>query len=100
VPGVPVGTALLNTVAASATASYIAAHLSPRTLTRGGPSHQLTGLALVHGYSAALWVSAAIFAGGAVLAGLLLRWGPLTARATVAAEADVTAVEPAATSRP
>jgi EmrB/QacA subfamily drug resistance transporter len=80
--GGSVGTALLNTVAASATASYIAAHLSPRTLTHGGPSHELIGLALVHGYSTAMSVSAGIFAGGAVVAGLLLRWGPLTPRRT------------------
>jgi EmrB/QacA subfamily drug resistance transporter len=74
--GGSVGTALLNTVAASATASYLAAHVSP--FTREPVPRELIGLALVHGYSTALWVSAAIFAGGAVLAGLLLRWGPLT----------------------
>jgi hypothetical protein len=55
----------------------------------------LVSLALVHGYSTALWVSAGIFAGGAVLAGLLLRWGPLTARAAAPAGSGVTAAEPA-----
>ncbi|MBO0817032.1 MAG: MFS transporter [Actinobacteria bacterium] len=71
--GGSIGVALLNTVAASATASYITAHVA-----RGGPGRELIGLALVHGYTTALWLSAAIFAGGAVLAGLLLRSGPLT----------------------
>ena len=76
--GGSIGTALLNTLAASATAQYLAAHLSPGTLSGGRPSPGLAGLALVHGYDTAFWWSAAIFAGGAVIAGLLLRRGPLT----------------------
>ena len=35
--GGSIGTSLLNTVAASATASYLAAHLSPRTMVAGQP---------------------------------------------------------------
>jgi hypothetical protein len=78
--GGSIGTALLNTLAASATAQYLAAHLSPGTLSGGRPGPELAGLALVHGYDTAFWWSAAIFAGGAVVAGLLLRRGPLTRR--------------------
>jgi EmrB/QacA subfamily drug resistance transporter len=76
--GGSIGTALLNTVAASATAQYLASHLSPGTLSGGWPGPELVGLGLVHGYDTAFWWSAAIFAGGAVIAGLLLRRGPLT----------------------
>jgi EmrB/QacA subfamily drug resistance transporter len=76
--GGSVGTSLLNTIFASAVASYIAAHLSPATAVRGRPSPQLTGLALIHGYTVAFWVSAAIFAGGAIVAVALFRNGPLT----------------------
>jgi len=75
--GGSIGTALLNTMAASATASFVLAHASPQTLVRGRPSQQLLGQALVHGYTTAFWWSAGIFACGAVVAGLLFRWGPL-----------------------
>jgi hypothetical protein len=77
--GGSIGTSLLNTIFASAVASYIAAHLSPATAVHGRPSPQLSGLALIHGYTVAFWVSAAIFAGGALLAVALFRNGPLTA---------------------
>ena len=76
--GGSIGTALLNTIAASAAASYIAAHLSQATLVHGRPSPGLLGLGLVHGYTTAFWWSAAIFACGAVVAGALMRRGPLT----------------------
>jgi EmrB/QacA subfamily drug resistance transporter len=72
--GGSVGTALLNTIFASAVASYIAAHLAAaRIIGRQG----LTGLALAHGYDTAFWWTASIFALGAVVAGILLRPGPL-----------------------
>jgi hypothetical protein len=77
--GGSIGTALLNTVAASATAQYLAAHLGQQA-PGGRPGPELAGLALVHGYDTAFWWSAAIFAGGAVIAGLLLRRGPLAPR--------------------
>jgi hypothetical protein len=76
--GGSIGTSLLNTIFASAVASYIAAHLSPATTVGGRPSPQLNGLALIHGYTVAFWVSAAIFAGGALIAVALFRTGPLT----------------------
>ena len=78
--GGSIGTALLNTLAASATAQYLAAHLSQQALSGGRPSPELAGLALVHGYDTAFWWSAAVFAGGAVIAALLLRRGPLAPR--------------------
>ena len=76
--GGSIGISLLNTIFASAVASYLAAHISPATAIHGRPSPQLTGLALIHGYSTAFWCSAAILTCGAIVAGTLLRSGPLT----------------------
>ena len=56
--------------AAALVSSYSAIH--------GRPSPQLTGLALIHGYSTAFWCSAAILTCGAIVAATLLRSGPLT----------------------
>src|SRR5487761_954562 len=75
--GGSIGTSLLNTLAASATASYRAAHLTRGTLVNGRPSTQAVSLSLIHGYTTAFWWAAAIFAAGAVICGLLLRRGPL-----------------------
>ncbi len=68
--GGSIGTALLNTIAAGATSSYLA--------LRGRPSAELVRLAAIHGYTTVFWVCAGIFAGGAVICGALLRRGPLT----------------------
>jgi EmrB/QacA subfamily drug resistance transporter len=77
--GGSVGTSLLNTIFASAVASYFAAHLAAaRIIGR----QALTGLALAHGYDTAFWWTAGIFAGGAVIAGALLRPGPLDQQGT------------------
>jgi EmrB/QacA subfamily drug resistance transporter len=77
--GGSIGTSLLNTIFASATASYVAANIvKPGNLVAGHPAPQLIGLALVHGYTTAFWWAAAIFAAGAVISGGLMRWGPLT----------------------
>jgi hypothetical protein len=76
--GGSIGTSLLNTIFASAVASYVTAHIRPATAIHGRPSPQLTGLALIHGYSTAFWCSAAILTCGAIVAGTLLRSGPLT----------------------
>jgi hypothetical protein len=66
--GGSIGTALLNTIAASALASYLATHgLSPAAQIG----------AAVHSYVVAFWVSAAIFAGAAVVSGLVLPSGVL-----------------------
>jgi EmrB/QacA subfamily drug resistance transporter len=72
--GGSVGTSLLNTIFASAVASYLTAHLAAARLI----GHRaLTGLALAHGYDTAFWWIAGIFAVGAVVSGILLRRGPL-----------------------
>jgi hypothetical protein len=70
--GGAIGTALLNTIAASATTSYLAGHL------HGRPSPLLVHLALIHSYTTVFWWCAGIFAAGAVICGALLRRGPLT----------------------
>ena len=69
-----IGVSLLNTIFASAVASYITVHAASARLI-GRPA--LTGLALAHGYDTAFWWSAAIFASGALIGGALLRSGPL-----------------------
>ncbi|MEA2212650.1 MAG: hypothetical protein QOF83_2598 [Solirubrobacteraceae bacterium] len=76
--GGSLGTALLSTLAASATTSYVSAHLAGagaavRALGPDGAAHVkalLTAQAAVHGYTTAFLVSAGIFAVAAV-AGLL-----------------------------
>jgi hypothetical protein len=47
--GGSIGTALLNTIAASATASYLTGR------AHGRPAQPLAQLALVHGYTVAFW---------------------------------------------
>jgi predicted MFS family arabinose efflux permease len=64
--GGSVGTALLNTLAATAAASFAAAHVG-----RSG----LSQLAAVHSYVTAFWWSAAIFAVGALVTAVVLRPG-------------------------
>jgi EmrB/QacA subfamily drug resistance transporter len=74
--GGSIGTALLNTLAASALTSYL--------LTHGHSPLALAGAA-VHSYVVAFWVSAAILAGSAVVCGLVLPSGILTPAAGPAA---------------
>ena len=64
--GGSIGTALLSTIAASATTSFV-----PSNPTASDAMAQ----AAVHGYTTAFWWSAAIFAAGAVVTGLLMRSG-------------------------
>jgi EmrB/QacA subfamily drug resistance transporter len=64
--GGSIGTALLSTVAASATSSFAG---SQTTAT------DAMATAAVHGYTTAFWWSAAIFAAGAIVCGLLMRPG-------------------------
>jgi hypothetical protein len=75
--GGSIGTSLLTTLAASATAGYLAVHITSASLVHGHPAPRLAALAVVHGYSTAFMWSAAIFACGAVICGALLRRGPL-----------------------
>ena len=62
--GGAVGTALLNTLAATAVSDYIASH-------EAAPS--IAAEAAVHSYTVAYWWCAAFFVGGAVVAGALFR---------------------------
>jgi EmrB/QacA subfamily drug resistance transporter len=66
--GGSVGTALLNTIAASALTSYLLAHAHSPLALAG---------AAVHSYVVAFWVSAGILAGAAVVCGLVLPSGTL-----------------------
>jgi EmrB/QacA subfamily drug resistance transporter len=61
--GGSIGTALLSTLAASATTSALAGH---------APTPAALSAAAVHGYTTAFWWAAAIFAGGALLCTALL----------------------------
>jgi predicted MFS family arabinose efflux permease len=60
--GASLGTALLSTLAASATTSFAAGH---------APTPALMAQAAIHGYTTAFTVSAGVFAVAAVIAGLL-----------------------------
>jgi EmrB/QacA subfamily drug resistance transporter len=61
--GGSVGTALLNTLATTATASFLISHATgPAALAR----------ATIHGNSVAFWAGAGVFAGGAVVCGLVV----------------------------
>jgi hypothetical protein len=75
--GASIGTSLLNTIFASAVASYITANLASARVI-GRPA--LTGLALAHGYDTAFWWTAGILVGGAIVSGVLFRPGPLYRR--------------------
>jgi len=64
--GGSIGTALLNTLAASAATDYLATHRSePGAVVQS----------MLHSYSTAYWWSAAILIAGAIVCGLLLRRG-------------------------
>jgi len=69
------GTALLSTIAATATVGYAAGKAA---------SPEVAASAAIHGYTVAFWVSAGIFLVGAAVGGLMLRGGP---NMTVAASA-------------
>ncbi|WP_438872675.1 MFS transporter [Paractinoplanes pyxinae] len=69
--GGSLGTALLNTIFTSAVAAYITDHRSQITNPDQLPA--LQGVATVHGYTVAFWVSAALIGLSAVLAFVLIR---------------------------
>lgn len=77
--GGSIGTALLNTLAATALTGYLASHLPP--------TPQVVQEAAVHSYATAYWWSAGLFAFGAVLSALLYRRRQ-PAAASVGAPAD------------
>jgi hypothetical protein len=71
--GGSIGTALLNTLAASALTSYVLAH---------GHSPLALAQAAVHSYIVGFWVSAAVLAGSAVVCALVLPSGTLVVAAS------------------
>jgi hypothetical protein len=75
--GGSIGTALLSTIATSATAAYLASHASPAILASPGSTAALHAAGAVHGYTTAFWWTAGLFAAGAVICGALFRRGPL-----------------------
>ncbi|MEU3046408.1 MFS transporter [Streptomyces sp. NPDC006984] len=77
--GGAIGTALLNTIAASATSSYIASHSAAATDAR---LLQLQGM--VHGFSSAIWWAVGILVLAAAIAGTLVNTGRPGAGRTVA----------------
>ncbi len=77
--GASIGTSLLNTIFASAVASYITANIASARLI-GRPA--LIGLGLAHGYDTAFWWTAGILAVGSVVAAILFRRGPLVSLST------------------
>jgi len=60
--GGSLGTALLNTIAVSATTAYVSSHHGADLVAKG----------TVYGYTVAFWWSAGIFAAGALVCGLLM----------------------------
>jgi len=66
--GGSLGTALLNTIFASAVTGYIADHA-----TSGVPTPALQGAAVVHGYTVAFWVSAAVIGAASLIALALVK---------------------------
>jgi EmrB/QacA subfamily drug resistance transporter len=67
--GGSIGTALLNTLVASAATAYVADH---RPSSPAGIP-EVAAAAAIHGYTVAFWVCAGVFAAGAVLTALLFR---------------------------
>lgn len=66
--GGSIGTALLNTVAASVTTTYLHSHHSANS----GMQQLIMAKGAVHGYSVGFLVSAAVFASGALFSALLI----------------------------
>jgi EmrB/QacA subfamily drug resistance transporter len=62
--GGALGTALLSTIAASATATYAGAHAA---LAKSSGAAALTNQSSIHGYSIAFWVSCGLFVAGTII---------------------------------
>jgi MFS family permease len=92
--GGAIGTSLLNTIAASATAGYIASHFvhrAPSNAALSQANHLVQAQGLIHGYTTVFWVCMGIFIGGAVIVGGLMRPGPLQGPARDTTARDTTA---------
>jgi EmrB/QacA subfamily drug resistance transporter len=97
--GGSIGTALVNTMVASATAGYLASHPHPRAIPGAHPSPALAQQSLVHGYAVGFWWTAGIFAAGAAVCGALLQRGPLHVQRAHAAAPEPHAAQPETTVR-
>jgi EmrB/QacA subfamily drug resistance transporter len=95
--GQSVGTALLNTIALSATTGYLTTHAAGTA-----PSAALQSLSVLHGYTTAFWWAAAILAAGCVISGALIRRGVLAGQGDSGGPGDTPSPqpEPAATAAP
>ena len=83
--GGSLGTALLSTLAVSATTTALAgAHRTP----------ELVAQASVHGYTTAFWCSAALLAAGALASALLLRASDQSDAQSQPTTDDATAAQP------
>ncbi len=91
--GGSLGTSLLNTIAASATTSFLIG-------LHARPTPAALQQALVHGYSTAFWWTSGIFLTGAIVCGSLMRRGPLRAAAPAGAPAGASAVSAASAASP
>ncbi|WP_326650570.1 MULTISPECIES: MFS transporter [unclassified Streptomyces] len=81
--GGAIGTALLNTIAASATTAYIASHAA------GATNQQLLqAQAMVHGYSNAIWWAVGILAAASAIAFTMINTGRPGAGSVTAASGD------------
>jgi EmrB/QacA subfamily drug resistance transporter len=89
--GGSIGTALLNTIATSAAATYVASHLTPAIAASPAARAAVRATGAVHGYTTAFWWTAGIFAGGALVCSALLRGGPLVQQTPAPASAPVPA---------
>jgi MFS family permease len=83
--GGSIGTSLLNTIAATAAASYITAHAASITSSASKQLVQANGL--IHSYHVVFWVAAAIYGVAAVVCALVLRSGVAIPRASSPAPA-------------
>ncbi|MGW7053852.1 MFS transporter [Streptomyces sp. NPDC054887] len=81
--GGAIGTALLNTIAASATTAYVASHAAGATDAR-----LLQAQAMVHGYASAIWWAVGILAVSATIALTLINTGRPSATTVAAGGAD------------
>lgn len=82
--GGSIGTALLNTLAASAAAAYIRVH---------GASQAVQAIASVRGDDVAFWVAAGVFVVGALLAAWLFSPDPIVAESSVGAASTQAAAQ-------
>ncbi|MEU9011271.1 MFS transporter [Streptomyces sp. NPDC048479] len=81
--GGAIGTALLNTIAASATTAYITSHAAGAT-----NKQLLQAQAMVHGYSSAIWWAVGILATASAIALTLINTGRPGAGSVTAASGD------------